>query len=79
MDKNSHIHQESPNVNVDPSKPTLFTDSIFINSSQYGIVIDFARQVSPGNHFVVSSVGMSSEHAKKLVEVLNDHIEKNER
>lgn len=66
-------------VNIDPSKPTLYTDSIFINSSDFGLVVDFARRVGPEQHFVVSSVGMSFEHAKKLLEVLNDHLQKHER
>jgi transcriptional regulator with XRE-family HTH domain len=66
-------------VNVDPTKPTYYTDSIFINSSDFGLVIDFARKVGPEQHFVVTSVGMSFDHAKKLVEVLNDHLNKHER
>jgi hypothetical protein len=67
------------NISVDPSKPTYYTDSIFINSSDFGLVIDFARRVGPEQHFVVTSVGMSFDHAKKLVEVLNDHLNKHER
>ena len=67
------------NINLDPSKPTLYTDSIFINSSDFGLVVDFARRVGPEQHFVVTSVGMSFEHAKKLVDVLNDHLQKHER
>ena len=66
-------------ISVDPSKPTYYTDSIFINSSDFGLVIDFARKVGPDQHFVVTSVGMSFDHAKKLVEVLNDHLQKHER
>jgi DNA-binding XRE family transcriptional regulator len=66
-------------ISVDPTKPTYYTDSIFINSSDFGLVIDFARKVGPEQHFVVTSVGMSFDHAKKLVEVLNDHLQKHER
>lgn len=69
----------APNINIDPNKPTLYTDSIFINSSDFGLVVDFARRIGPEQHFVVTSVGMSFEHAKKLVEVLNDHLQKHER
>ena len=70
---------EKPNVNLDPNKPTHYTDSVFINSSDFGLVLDFARRVGSDQHFVVSSVGMSFEHARKLIEVLNDHLEKHER
>jgi transcriptional regulator with XRE-family HTH domain len=67
------------NINLDPTKPTHYTDSIFLNSSDFGLVVDFARRVGPEQHFVVTSVGMSFDHAKKLVEVLNDELEKHER
>jgi transcriptional regulator with XRE-family HTH domain len=70
---------QNANINIDPNKPTVYTDSIFINSSDFGLVVDFARRVGPEQHFVVSSVGMSFEHAKKLTEVLNDHLQKHER
>jgi transcriptional regulator with XRE-family HTH domain len=79
-DENTAIIPSHPtNVNVDPSKPTYYTDSIFINSNDFGLVVDFARRVGPEQHFVVTSVGMSFDHAKKLVEVLNDHLQKHER
>jgi transcriptional regulator with XRE-family HTH domain len=82
MDENSIVpvpQAQAANVNFDPAKPTLYTDSIFINSSDFGLVVDFARRLGPEQHFVVSSVGMSFEHAKKLLEVLNDHLQKHER
>ena len=82
MDEDSMLpakQGQAASVNIDPSKPTLYTDSIFINSNDFGLVVDFARRVGPEQHFVVSSVGMSFEHAKKLLEVLNDHLQKHER
>lgn len=72
-------NKKQPNINIDPNKPALYTDSIFINSTDFGLVIDFARRMGNEQHFVVSSMGMSFEHARKLIEVLNDHIEKHER
>jgi transcriptional regulator with XRE-family HTH domain len=71
---------QTANVNMDPAnKPTLYTDSIFVNANDFGVVVDFGRRVGPEQHFIVTSVGMSYDHAKKLIEILNDQIEKNER
>lgn len=80
MDKAKIKKDPVANINMDPNKTkTLYTDSIFINSSDFGLVVDFARRIGPEQHFVVSSVGMSFEHAKKLLEVLTDHLQKHER
>lgn len=75
------VEQPSVQVTIDPAKvQVLYTDSTFVNSSDYGLVLDVA-QTAPGNsqQFIVARIGMSFEHAKKLVEVMNDHLLKNER
>jgi len=73
------IPNASTSISVDPSKPAYYTDSIYLNSTDYGLVISFGRRVGPEQHVVDTSVGMSFDHAKKLVEVLNDHLNKHER
>lgn len=70
----------SAQVNVNPlATPVLFTDSTFVSSSNYGLVLDIAQTVGGQQHNVVARVGMSFDHAKKLIEIIQDHLEKNER
>lgn len=69
-------------VSLDPAKnPVVYTDSTFVSSTDYGLVLDVAQTVggNPQQNFVVARVGMSFDHAKKLIEVMNDHLQKHER
>jgi hypothetical protein len=56
-------------VNLNPeSTPVLYTDSIFMTSNEFGIVIDFGQKLGPTDETrIVSRVGMSREHAKKFL------------
>ncbi len=54
--------------------PILYTDSVFINSNQYGIVFNVAQSIDPTNQQIVARVGMSVEHAKALADVLAKHL-----
>jgi len=69
------------NINIDPVKtPVMYTDSAFISTNQYGIVLNFAQAVLDGQQQqVVSRIGMSFAHAKELISAMQDNIEKNER
>ncbi len=68
-------------VTVDANKtPIYYTNSVFVGSDNYGVVLDFAQRVGPTNdQNIVARVGMSAEHAKSLVKVLNENLEKYER
>lgn len=82
MNEENRGQRAAGQVNFDPSKiQVVYTDSTFVSSSDYGLVLDVAQTVA-GNHqqqFVVARIGMSFDHAKKLVEVISDHLEKHER
>jgi len=82
MQQNLAPQEQGVQVTVDPTKvQILYSDSTFVSSSDYGLVLDVA-QTAPGNpkqQFVVARIGMSFDHAKKLLEVINDHLQKNER
>lgn len=80
-DKSKHVHKNEAKVNLDPSKiPVLYTNSVFVSSDDYGVTLDFAQRVGPtADQTIVSRVGMSAEHAKSLVKVLNENLEKYER
>lgn len=72
---NKNTTEDTPtNVTLPANVPILYTDSVFISSNQYGIVINIAQSLDDKNQQVVTRVGMSREHAKALSEVLAKHI-----
>ena len=78
-DHSGHSHDSK--VTVDAHKtPIYYTNSVFIGSDNYGVTLDFAQRVGPtADQNIVARVGMSAEHAKSLLKVLNENIEKYER
>src|SRR3989338_2021384 len=64
------------NVGVDPTKtPILYADAIMITSSENGIVLDITQRIGSSNQAsVVSRIGLSKEHAKKIPTKLNEHV-----
>lgn len=84
MDKKDDKPADKQNLQItlDPTKvPVLYTDTVLVSSTDNGLVLDVAQSVG-GNQAqlaVVTRVGMSAEHAKNLVTVLNDHLQKFER
>jgi hypothetical protein len=82
MNNDTEPSKPKGQINLDPSKvQVIYTDSTFVSSNDYGLVLDVAQTVAgnPQQHFVVTRIGMSFEHAKKLLEVMNDHLQKHER
>lgn len=83
MKEPTSVEQQSKNVNIviDPNtRQVLYSESVFIHSSDYGLTMDFAQRVGPSDQqFVVARIGMSFDHAKKMLEVLSDHLQKHER
>lgn len=67
--------QQGVNVNLSVDRvPILYTDSVFISSNNYGIVMNVAQSVDNKNQQIVARVGMSRDHAKALAEVLAKHL-----
>jgi hypothetical protein len=60
--------QQDQKVNLNPdTTPVLYTDNIYMTSHEFGIVVDFGQKIGPTNETkIVSRVGMSREHAKKI-------------
>lgn len=80
MSDKAQVLKPGPQVTINPMQtPVLFTDSIFVSSTDNGLVLDVAQTVGGQQHTVVSRIGMSFDHAKKLLVTLQDHIDKNER
>lgn len=60
--------------------PILYSDSIAVTGSVYGIVFDVAQRMGSTEHYtVVSRIGVSLSHAKALLKVLSKKIIDTER
>jgi transcriptional regulator with XRE-family HTH domain len=66
--------------NIDPSRPTLYSDMAVVVSSINGMTLQFG-QIVPGSGAVnvVSSIGVSFEHAKQIAEAISNELARNER
>lgn len=63
--------QQNAQVNVPNNLPILYSDSVWVTASPFGLVFDFGQRMGPTNNVnVVSRVGLSKEHAEALAEVL---------
>ncbi len=67
MDKKKEQKVEL-NVNLD-NTPILYTDNIFMNVNEDGIMLDVGQKLFNSNQVrIVSRIGMSRSHAKKFVQ-----------
>jgi len=68
--QNQPANQMNVSINLDQT-PILYTDNVYMSVNDDGVTFDFAQKVGPTNQLrVVSRVGMSKEHARKLVKSL---------
>jgi hypothetical protein len=66
-DKNKQAPGQNVNVNTERT-PILYSDSVFMTTNEYGVVLDVAQRLANTNQMqVVSRIGMSREHAKKFM------------
>lgn len=65
---------EEENIQVTlPNIPILYTDMVFMNVNEDGVIIDVCQKGAGPNQFqVVSRIGMSKDHAKKFVKKLSE-------
>lgn len=64
-------------INLDAT-PILYTDNVMVSSNEDGVVFDFCQRVGSSPQVrVVARIGMSREHAKKLLIVLKNQADKN--
>lgn len=58
------------NVNLDTT-PILYTDNVLMSLNDDGLVLDIAQKLGPSPTVrIVSRIGMSRQHAEKLVQEL---------
>lgn len=74
MDEKNTPNPVKVNINLDTT-PILYTDNVFIGVSPDGVVLDFGQKLGPTNELrIISRLGMSLEHAKKLYKTLGDQL-----
>jgi hypothetical protein len=57
-------------VNLDTT-PILYTDSVYMTTNPDGVTLDFTQRLGSTNKMrIVSRIGMSREHAKKMLSEL---------
>ena len=67
-------------INIDPSRtPVVYTDAIRVSADNNGVVLTFAQKLDITNQlFTVARIGLSKEHAKKLIEHLTRVLKQRE-
>lgn len=69
----------TPNVMIIPvDNRVIYTDTANITVNNYGVVMNFMQNGNAGRPLAVARVGMSLEHAKSVLEVLNNTIKQAE-
>lgn len=71
MNQEMSSNQTGPQINVPNNLPILYSDSVWVTASPFGLVFDYGQRVGPTNQVnVVARVGLSKEHAEALLRVL---------
>lgn len=65
--------QEKINITISPDTKVLYTDMVFMNVNEDGIMFDVCQKVGNSNQYqVVSRIGMSRNHAQKFAKKLSE-------
>lgn len=66
-----------PGALVMPTEARIaYTDIVYTVANQYGLVINFMQENGPaGQPLIVSRVGMSKDHARSMIQVLQQALE----
>lgn len=66
--------EETPQISIDLNPqmtPIFYTDNIFMTTNEDGVILNIGQRVGNTDKMhVVARIGMSREHAKKVVEKL---------
>ncbi|MGE5041902.1 MAG: hypothetical protein ACM3IJ_03280 [Candidatus Levyibacteriota bacterium] len=67
------LEEQNIQVSLPQNLPILYTDMVFMNVNEDGVIIDVCQKGAGQNQFqVVSRIGMSKDHAKKFVKKLSE-------
>lgn len=76
----AHMSSSAPENVVQIDGPVLFTDLADVIVNNYGVVMNFMQNAgSEGKPQVIARVGMSREHAKSLLKILQITLAQTER
>ncbi|MEI6532545.1 MAG: DUF3467 domain-containing protein [Candidatus Roizmanbacteria bacterium] len=69
IDDNNKKDQNEMQISINlDTTPILYTDNVFMNVNENGVVLDITQNLGPTNQLrVVSRIGMSREHAKRFL------------
>jgi DNA-binding XRE family transcriptional regulator len=69
------------NVMVMPNDArVIYTDMVHVVVNNYGVVMNFMQGTGPNNqHLAISRIGMSKEHARSVIKVMQETLDKNEK
>lgn len=75
--KDEQNSNQTLEVSVNPdTTPVLYTDNIQLAANEDGVVLDIGQRLGTTNQVrIVTRVGMSREHAKKLLKALGDLLD----
>lgn len=70
------VSEKMLKVNIPGDIKIFYTDSAFVTTNEFGLVIDFGQRLGSTNEqTIVSRVGMSKSHALALIKVLQERLE----
>lgn len=74
-DEKKQLAGQQVSINLDQT-PILYTDNVMLTTNEDGMVFDFCQRLGSSPQVrVVARIGMSREHAKKLLIVLTNQVE----
>lgn len=63
--------QSNIEISMDPdTTPILYTDNVFMTTNEDGLTLNIGQTVGPNQVRVVTRIGMSRVHAKKVLKEL---------
>jgi transcriptional regulator with XRE-family HTH domain len=71
---NMETNNKKINIDIPSNVSVLFSDAAIISSSANGLTITFAQNIHENNFKAVSRIGVSIEHAEKLIDALEKEI-----
>lgn len=82
MPSDGPLNEESnyPTVMVMPADSrVVYSDMVNVMANNFGVVMNFMQSIGPNNQpMVIGRIGMSREHAKSVIEVLQKTLDQTE-
>lgn len=57
----------------------VYTDNMQATVNDYGVILEFMQRTGPGQPSVVSRIGMSRDHAEKIIEVMQNTLRQHDQ